>query len=106
MVIDGRCAGIVTRDLLTGEVQSHAAHAVVLATGGYGNVFFLSTNAMNCNVTAAWRAHQRGALLRQPVLHADPPDLHPAGRRHPIEADADERVAAQRRSRVGAEEHR
>jgi succinate dehydrogenase / fumarate reductase flavoprotein subunit len=52
--------------LLTGEIQSHSAHAVVLATGGYGNVFFLSTNAMNCNVTAAWRAHRRGALFANP----------------------------------------
>ncbi len=66
VVIDGRCAGIVVRDLMTGEIQSHAAHAVVLATGGYGNVFFLSTNAMNCNVTAAWRAHQRGAYFANP----------------------------------------
>ncbi len=66
VVIDGRCAGIVTRDLMTGEFQSHAGDAVVLATGGYGNVFFLSTNAMNCNVTAAWRAHQRGAYFANP----------------------------------------
>ena len=66
VVIDGRCAGIVTRDLLTGEVRSHAGHAVVLATGGYGNAFYLSTNAMNCNVTAAWRAHRRGALFANP----------------------------------------
>ena len=66
VVVDGRCAGIVVRDLLTGEIQSHAAHAVVLATGGYGNVFFLSTNAMNCNVTAAWRAHRRGAMFAKP----------------------------------------
>lgn len=66
VVVDGRCAGIVVRDLLTGEIQSHAAHAVVLATGGYGNVFFLSTNAMNCNVTAAWRAHRRGAMFANP----------------------------------------
>ena len=64
--IDGRCAGIVVRDLMTGEVSSHSAHAVVLATGGYGNVFFLSTNAMACNVTAAWRAHRRGALFANP----------------------------------------
>jgi succinate dehydrogenase / fumarate reductase, flavoprotein subunit len=61
VVVDGRCAGIVTRDLLTGEVRSHAGHAVVLCTGGYGNAFFLSTNAMACNVTAIWRAHRRGA---------------------------------------------
>ncbi len=64
--IGGRCAGIVVRDLLTGELQSHAAHAVVLATGGYGNVFFLSTNAMQCNVTAAWRAHRKGAMFANP----------------------------------------
>ncbi len=66
VVIDGRCAGIVVRDLLTGELQSHAAHAVVLATGGYGNAFYLSTNAMNCNVTAAWRAHRKGAFFANP----------------------------------------
>jgi succinate dehydrogenase / fumarate reductase, flavoprotein subunit len=66
VVVDGRCAGIVTRDLINGEIQSHAAHAVVLCTGGYGNVFFLSTNAMNCNVTAAWRAHRRGAYFANP----------------------------------------
>jgi len=66
VTIDGRCAGIVVRDLLTGEIQSHSAHAVILATGGYGNVFFLSTNAMNCNVTAAWRAHRRGAMFANP----------------------------------------
>ncbi len=66
VVVDGRCAGIVTRDLMTGEVSSHSAHAVVLATGGYGNAFFLSTNAMTCNVTAAWRAHRKGALFANP----------------------------------------
>ncbi len=66
VVVDGRCAGIVTRDLITGEVRSHAAHATVLCTGGYGNAFFLSTNAMNCNVTAAWRAHRKGAWFANP----------------------------------------
>jgi succinate dehydrogenase / fumarate reductase flavoprotein subunit len=66
VVIDGRASGIVVRDLVTGEITSHAAHAVVLATGGYGNAFFLSTNAMACNVTAAWRAHRRGALFANP----------------------------------------
>ncbi len=66
VVIDGKCAGIVTRDLLTGEVRSHAGHAVVLCTGGYGNAFFLSTNAMMCNVTAIWRAHRRGAWFANP----------------------------------------
>ena len=54
------------------------ADAVVLGTGGYGNVFYLSTNAKGCNVTAIWRAYKRGAALRQSLLHADPPHLHPA----------------------------
>ena len=66
VVVDGKAAGIVVRDLLTGEVTSHSAHAVVLATGGYSNAFFLSTNAMACNVTAAWRAHRRGAAFANP----------------------------------------
>ena len=61
VVKDGACVGIVTRDLITGAVESHAGHAVVLATGGYGNVFFLSTNAKASNVTAAWRAATDGA---------------------------------------------
>ena len=77
VTVDGRCAGIVVRDLLTGEIQSHAAHAVVLATGGYGNVFFLSTNAMNCNVTAAWRAHRRGALFANPCYTQIHPTCSP-----------------------------
>jgi succinate dehydrogenase / fumarate reductase flavoprotein subunit len=63
VVADGRCAGIVCRDLVTGEFSSHAAHAVVLCTGGYGNAFFLSTNAMQCNTTAIWRAHRKGAAF-------------------------------------------
>ena len=63
---DGRACGIVTRDLISGEVTPHSAHAVVLATGGYGNVYFLSTNAMMCNVTAAWRAHKKGAFFANP----------------------------------------
>ncbi|CAN5298375.1 fumarate reductase/succinate dehydrogenase flavoprotein subunit [soil metagenome] len=68
VIKDGRAAGIVTRDLLTGEVRSHSAHAVVLATGGYSNAYYLSTNAMACNVTAAWRAHRRGALFANPAF--------------------------------------
>ncbi len=68
VVVDGTCAGIVTRDLLTGEITSHSAHATVLATGGYSNVFFLSTNAMGCNATAAWRAHRRGAFFANPCF--------------------------------------
>ena len=103
IVVDGRARGIVVRDLVTGEITTDFADAVVLATGGYGNVFYLSTNAKGCNVTAIWRAHRKGALLRQPLLHADPPDLHPGLRRPPVEADPDERVAAQRRPGLGAE---
>src|SRR3954464_4522754 len=66
VVVDGRCAGIVVRDLVSGQINSYSAHAVVLATGGYSNAFFLSTNAMACNATAIWRAHRRGALLANP----------------------------------------
>jgi succinate dehydrogenase / fumarate reductase, flavoprotein subunit len=65
-VIDGRARGIVTRHLVTGEINVHLADAVLLATGGYGNVFYLSTNAKGSNVTAAWRAHKRGALFANP----------------------------------------
>ena len=68
VVADGRARGIVVRDLLTGEVRSHAADAVVLATGGYGNVFHLSTNARGCNATATWRAHRRGAWFANPCF--------------------------------------
>ncbi|MHB1194248.1 MAG: fumarate reductase/succinate dehydrogenase flavoprotein subunit [Longimicrobiales bacterium] len=66
VVVDGVARGIVTRDLKTGKVESHAGHAVVLATGGYANVFFLSTNAKACNVTATWRAAKRGAGFANP----------------------------------------
>lgn len=66
VLVNGQAKGIVVRDLATGKVSSHAADAVILATGGYGNVFFLSTNAMGCNVTAAWRAAKKGALFANP----------------------------------------
>jgi len=66
VLVNGQAKGIVVRDLVTGKISSHAADAVILATGGYGNVFFLSTNAMGCNVTAAWRAAKRGALFANP----------------------------------------
>ena len=68
IVIDGKARGIVTRDLVTGAVESHAADAVVLATGGYGNVFFLSTNAQGSNATAIWRAYKRGAAFANPCF--------------------------------------
>ena len=78
VVKDGRAAGIVVRDLTTGEVTSHSAHAVVLATGGYSNVYYLSTNAMACNVTAAWRAHRKGALFANPCFTQIHPTCIPA----------------------------
>ncbi|MEL7119313.1 MAG: fumarate reductase/succinate dehydrogenase flavoprotein subunit [Bacteroidota bacterium] len=68
VLIDGKARGIIARNLLTGKVERFAAHAVVLATGGYGNVFYLSTNAMNCNVSAAWRTVRRGALMANPCF--------------------------------------
>ena len=66
ILVDGRARGIVTRNMVTGAIEAHTADAVVLATGGYGNVFFLSTNAMGCNVTASWRAHRKGAYFGNP----------------------------------------
>src|SRR5689334_17025172 len=66
VVIDGKARGIVTRDLITGKIESHAADAVVLATGGYGNVYYLSTNARGSNATAIWRAYKRGAAFANP----------------------------------------
>ena len=68
VTIDGQAKGIVTRDLVTGKIESHAGHAVLLCTGGYGNVFYLSTNAMGSNVTAAWKAHKRGAYFGNPCF--------------------------------------
>jgi len=66
VVADGEAKGIITRNLVTGKVEAHAADTVLLCTGGYGNVFYLSTNAMGCNVTATWRAHRRGATFANP----------------------------------------
>ncbi|MBK8043539.1 MAG: fumarate reductase/succinate dehydrogenase flavoprotein subunit [Haliscomenobacter sp.] len=68
VLADGKARGIIARNLVTGELERHGAHAVVLATGGYGNVFYLSTNAMNCNVTAAWRVVRKGALMANPCF--------------------------------------
>jgi succinate dehydrogenase / fumarate reductase, flavoprotein subunit len=68
VVVDGRARGIITRDLVTGELEGHVADAVVLGTGGYGNVYFLSTNAKGCNVTAIWRAYKRGAAFGNPCF--------------------------------------
>ncbi len=66
VIVDGKARGIIARNLVTGEIERHSAHAVVLGSGGYGNVFFLSTNAMGSNVTAAWKAHKKGAYFANP----------------------------------------
>ncbi len=68
IVVDGRARGVIIRDMVTGDIETYIADAVVLATGGYGNVFFLSTNAMGCNVTATWRAYRKGAYFANPCF--------------------------------------
>ncbi len=82
VVIDGHAKGIVVRDMVTGAISSHAADAVVLATGGYGNVFFLSTNAKGCNVTATWRAHKKGAFFANPCYTQIHPTCIPVSGEH------------------------
>ena len=82
VVIDGKARGIVTRDLVTGEIGSHAAHAVVLGTGGYGNVFYLSTNAKGSNATAIWRAYKRGAAFANPCFTQIHPTCIPVSGEH------------------------
>jgi succinate dehydrogenase / fumarate reductase flavoprotein subunit len=82
VVSDGRARGIVARDLVTGEVRTYVADAVVLATGGYGNAFYLSTNAKGCNTTAIWRAHRRGALFANPCFTQIHPTCIPVSGSH------------------------
>ncbi len=82
VMIDGEAKGIITRNLITGDIQSHAAHAVVLATGGYSNAFFLSTNAMASNATAAWRAHKKGAFFANPCFTQIHPTCIPVASEH------------------------
>jgi len=82
VVVDGKARGIITRDLLTGKIESHSAHAVLLCTGGYGNVFYLSTNAKGSNVTAAWRAHKKGAMFGNPCFTQIHPTCIPVSGDH------------------------
>src|SRR5437870_591096 len=82
VIIDGHAKGIVARDLVSGEISSHAGDAVVLATGGYGNVFFLSTNAKGCNVTATWRAYKKGAYFANPCYTQIHPTCIPVSGEH------------------------
>ena len=82
VIVDGKARGIVARNLVTGEIERHSAHAVVLATGGYGNVFYLSTNAMGSNVTAAWKAHKKGAFFANPCFTQIHPTCIPVSGDH------------------------
>ena len=82
VVVDGRARGIVVRNLTTGEIERYAADAVVLATGGYGTVYYLSTNAVNSNVTATWRAYKRGALFANPCYTQIHPTCIPVSGEH------------------------
>ena len=102
IVIDGRARGIVTRNLITGKIESHLGDAVVLGTGGYGNVYYLSTNAKGSQRHRHLARAQARRAVRQSLLHADSPHLHSGLGRLPVEAHADERIAAQRRPRLGA----
>ncbi|MBL7836778.1 MAG: fumarate reductase/succinate dehydrogenase flavoprotein subunit [Bacteroidetes bacterium] len=82
VIIDGKARGIIARDLITGKLERHFGHAVVLASGGYGNVFFLSTNAMGSNVTAAWKAHKKGAFFGNPCFTQIHPTCIPVSGDH------------------------
>jgi len=82
VTVDGKAQGIITRNLKSGAIETHSGHAVLLCTGGYGNVFYLSTNAMGCNVTAAWRAHKRGAFFANPCYTQIHPTCIPVSGDH------------------------
>jgi len=82
VTVNGQARGIVTRDLVSGKLETHTGHAVLLCTGGYGNVFFLSTNAKNCNVTATWRAHKKGAAFANPCYTQIHPTCIPVSGDH------------------------
>ncbi len=82
VLVDGKARGIITRDLVTGKIEAHSAHAVLLCTGGYGNVFFLSTNAKGCNATAIWRAHKKGAVFGNPCFTQIHPTCIPVSGDH------------------------
>jgi succinate dehydrogenase / fumarate reductase flavoprotein subunit len=82
VMVDGKARGIIARDMVSGEIETHLADVVVLASGGYGNVFYLSTNAMGCNVTATWRAHRKGAYMANPCFTQIHPTCIPVAGEH------------------------
>lgn len=82
VIVDGKARGIITRDLVTGKIEAHSAHAVLLCTGGYGNVFYLSTNAKGSNASAVWRAHKKGAFFGNPCFTQIHPTCIPVSGNH------------------------
>ena len=79
VIVDGKARGIIARNLVTGEIERHSAHAVVIASGGYGNVYFLSTNAMGSNASAAWKSTKR-SLFCKSLFRTNTPNLYPSTR--------------------------
>ena len=104
VMVDGRARGVITRNLVTGQMERHDGHAVVLASGGYGNVFFLSTNAMGSNVSAAWQAYKKGACFANPCFTQIHPTCIPVHGSYQSKLTLDERESAQRRPGLGAQE--
>ena len=104
VVVDGQARGIVVRNLITGEHRAHAADAVVLCTGGYGNVFYSVHQCHGLQRHRHLARLQEGRLLRQSLFYPDPPDLHSGARRLPVQTDPDERKPAKRRPGLGAQE--
>ena len=102
VLVDGHAKGIIVRDMVTGEIRSHAGDAVLLCTGGYGNVFYLSTNAKGCNVTATYRAYKRGALFANPCYTQIHPTCIPVSGDYQSKLTLMSRIAPQRRARLGA----
>jgi len=84
VLVEGKARGIIARNLVNGKLERHSAHAVVIASGGYGNVFFLSTNAMGSNVSAAWKIHKKRSTFCQSLFYSNSPDLHSCFRRASI----------------------
>ena len=103
VLVDGHAKGIVVRDMVTGEIRSHAGDAVLLCTGGYGNVFYLSTNAKGCNVTATYRAYKRGALFGNPCYTQIHPTCIPVAGDYQSKLTLMSESSAQRRTRLGSQ---
>ena len=82
VIVDGKARGIITRNLINGKIERHAAHAVVIASGGYGNLFYLSTNAMGSNVSASWKVHKKGAFFANPCFTQIHPTCIPVSGDH------------------------